>query len=221
MMKSRDSAHRALEHTREELAVLSKAGVVDAGAQGFVSFLEGILVLLRTGTPVRRGPVSRDAPGWEFSDDGTEDIPVDGNIPFRYCTEVLLETALADVGLLRDALHGEGDSLIVTQGVGKMRIHLHTNDPERLLSRLRAFGTVLNQKVDDMVRQFQAVHDRAGSVAIVTDSIADIPAEQLEALLGMPPEYLMEISPIVGSHAGKGAVAVALESPLERSAISS
>lgn len=175
MMKSRDAVHRALEHTKEELAVLSKAGVVDAGAQGFVSFLDGILVLLRSGKPVRRGPVSREAPGWEFADDGTEDIPVDGNIPFRYCTEVLLETALADVGLLRESLHGEGDSLIVTQGVGKMRIHLHTNDPERLLSRLRAFGTVLNQKVDDMVRQFQAVHDRAGSVAIVTDSIADIP----------------------------------------------
>ena len=63
-----------------------------------------------------------------------------------------------------------------------MRIHLHTNDPERLLSLLRGFGAVLNQKVDDMFRQFQAVHRRAGSVAIVTDSIADIPPELMDSL---------------------------------------
>lgn len=182
MVKSRPSAHRALEYTKEELAALSKAGVVDAGAQGFVSFLEGILVSFRSGKPVRCGLASREVPGWDFADDGAEDIPVDGDIPFRYCTEVLLETDLADADPLRAALHGEGDSLIVTQGVGKMRIHLHTNDPEHLLSRLRGFGTVLNQKVDDMFRQFQAVHDRAGTVAIVTDSIADIPPFLMDEL---------------------------------------
>ena len=95
---------------------------------------------------------------------------------------MLLQTDLSDIGALRSALHDEGDSLIVTQGVGKIRIHLHTNDPERLLSLLRGFGAVLNQKVDDMFRQFQAVHRRAGSVAIVTDSIADIPPELMDSL---------------------------------------
>ncbi|HOF85807.1 MAG TPA: hypothetical protein PLP41_08860, partial [Treponemataceae bacterium] len=65
---------------------------------------------------------------------------------------MLLQTDLSDIGALRSAFHDEVDSLIVTQGVGKMRIHLHTNDPERLLSLLRGFGAVLNQKVDDMFR---------------------------------------------------------------------
>ena len=73
---------------------------------------------------------------------------------------MLLKTDLSDIGALRSALHDEGDSLIVTQGVGKMRIHLHTNDPERLLSLLRGFGAVLNQKVDDMFRHL-AAHYRA------------------------------------------------------------
>lgn len=69
-------------------------------------------------------------------------------------------------------------------------------------------------KADTGIARYAVVHAASSERAAAF-------AEQLEAMLGKPPEYLMEISPIVGSHAGKGALAVALESPLERSAISS
>ncbi|HPL92098.1 MAG TPA: DegV family protein, partial [Treponemataceae bacterium] len=49
-----------------------------------------------------------------------------------------------------------------------------------------------------------------GLVATAPDRATDF-AERLEGIVGKPPEYIMEISPIVGSHAGKGALAVAVE----------
>jgi uncharacterized protein len=183
---TRKDLHTSLNSTTEKLAELKAAGVVDAGAAGFVEFVEGGHDFLMRGA---------DA----FSDDqasaGTEGIPslldigghdhahgpVMTEAPrYRYCTEAMLSGKALDPQAIRSVLGQFGDSLIVAAGRNKAKIHIHTDRPETIMQALAAFGTVGGQKVDDMLLQFTDAHDRKSPVAIVTDSACDLPAELLE-----------------------------------------
>ncbi len=177
-LESLDAARKSLEETRFGLAELRKAGVVDSGASGLVAILEGIARVLASGFPRAR---ARFSPLEERALDGDShaDHPADGMIPHRYCTEALVAST-ADPALVRHALSGLGDSLIVTRGETKTRVHMHTNDPASLIATLGRFGNILEQKVDDMVLQYRAAHEAVSRVAIVTDSIADILLELVE-----------------------------------------
>jgi len=181
--RSVESARLALEKTKEQLAVLKKANVVDAGASGFVSFLEGVARMISTGVvPQKRGssPVFPE----EDETDG-HDIPETADtITFRYCTEALLTRREGESGAmpddLADLLRPLGDSLMVSKGRDKVKVHIHTDDPAALFLMLRDHGRIIEQKVDDMRLQYNAVHHPVSKTAIVTDSIADIPRELLD-----------------------------------------
>ncbi len=181
--RSIESARIALEKTKEQLEVLRKANVVDAGASGFVSFLEGVARMISTGVvPHKR--VSFPVSSGEEDEQG-HDIPeTDDTITFRYCTEALLVRLATDTGdqpeELSTRLKTLGDSLIVSNGREKTKIHIHTDDPSALFLMLRDYGRIIEQKVDDMRLQYNAVHHPVSKIAIVTDSIADIPAELLD-----------------------------------------
>lgn len=175
MLRGADTARSALEDTRLQLEELRAANVVDAGASGFVAFIEGICRMILTGKrPEGRKGMLLAAPSAEES---AHEVPDDGvPLSFRYCTEALLGSALSAASL-RGALSGMGDSLVVSEGREKTRIHVHTDDPAAVFLKLRDFGAILEQKVDDMHLQREAVHRRVSPVAIVTDSIADLPRD--------------------------------------------
>ncbi len=181
--RSIESARLALEKTKEQLEVLRKANVVDAGASGFVSFLEGVARMISTGVvPPKRVsyPVSPD-----MEEDEAHDIPETADsITFRFCTEALLlrrDTATGGrTDELSSLLKPFGDSLIVSRGREKTRIHIHTDDPSGVFFLLKDHGRIIEQKVDDMRLQYNAVHHPLSKTAVVTDSIADIPQELLD-----------------------------------------
>ncbi len=83
---------------------------------------------------------------------------------------------------LREQLAALGSSLVLAGTTRKSKVHIHVNDPDEVFRVAAQFGTVTAEKADDMQRQQQAAHDRAGRVAIVTDSVADIPDDMLDAL---------------------------------------
>ncbi len=168
----------ALENTKNQIDVLKKNDVLDAGAMGIVSFLEGMERILSSG-PV---PLSLRK-SLKQGESGTGLPPVQGHhelnseIPFRYCTEVLLNHNGTDQQELKHILADKGDSLIVSRGHEKSRIHIHTNAPHEIVRLLDRVGEISGQKVDDMVRQEQAVNRRLAATAVLTDSVADIPLE--------------------------------------------
>lgn len=176
-----DEAKIALERTPDQLGVLKEHNVVDAGALGFVRFLEGISLLEKGGAishPFRDNSEEEGAWGKEL---GQETDYEHSHTDFRYCTEVLLEVNEVTQSL-RETLNEMGDSLVISQGRQKARIHIHTNSPESFVGFLRTQGQgrILQQKVDDMFRQEQINEEKLSTVGILTDSTADIPLELLD-----------------------------------------
>jgi DegV family protein with EDD domain len=60
------------------------------------------------------------------------------------------------------------------------RFHLHCIDPAKVLESVVDAGRITHTKADDMIRQFQMIHQRKFPIALVTDSSADIPQTFLE-----------------------------------------
>lgn len=175
-------AQAALAKTTDQLPILKENRVVDAGAWGFVSFLEGIEKMHRSG-PVPFALRRTVAQAEGVSPVKSEPVlpPSEGKpLRFRYCTEVLLDAPRIEAKALREELQNRGDSLIVGRGRDRLRVHIHTDDPAGLVGLLTAYGEVAQQKVDDMRRQEEAVNRRLGTVAVLTDSIADISQELLD-----------------------------------------
>jgi uncharacterized protein len=140
------SANEALEKTPEQLAVLKEAKVVDAGGQGFVYFLEGILRMLPGRAPYTtafpRNPVRRTT--------FTAKQKVETH---RFCTEFMLGKATADADAVRALLTPHGDSLIVAGGDGTIRVHIHTDYPDKVADMAREHGELSRLKIDNMEEQ--------------------------------------------------------------------
>jgi DegV family protein with EDD domain len=173
-----EHARRALADTPRQLAVLRQAGVVDAGAQGFVDLLEGIADYLRSGR-LRVRPIEQVAAPAGFA--GAE-LHAEVDPEHRWCTECLLSGQALDHDRLRAALTELGaDSIVVAGSAERLRIHAHVAEPARLFELAASFGAVSAHKAEDMLVQAQDAAS-AQAVAVLTDSGADLPQTLAEAL---------------------------------------
>ncbi|MBD3385371.1 DegV family EDD domain-containing protein [candidate division KSB1 bacterium] len=169
----RDALYRAKESladTPKKLQILSKAGVVDAGAQGFVNILEGVTDFIETGKIAAYRAKSRVTRKIKA-------LQNDHKITFRYCTECLLEGQNINRDLLRKKLDVIGDSLIIVGSNQKARIHIHTNEPEKVFSLASEQATISRKKVDDMKSQHNHLKTSTDHIALVTDTTCDIAEE--------------------------------------------
>lgn len=173
---SLEVALQSLIDTPKKLKVLRDAKVVDSGAKGFVHFIEGFLHFIRTGEMQKYDKLADEI------SIGIEEVHFEGEFDLenRYCTEGLIEGENLDIDAVRIGLEKYGKSLIVAGNYKKIRIHIHTNNPERLFFKLKEYGKIVYQKVDDMKRQYESLYSRNSDIAIVTDSIADLPKEFMD-----------------------------------------
>ncbi len=167
-------ARKSLKETTKKMDKLARAKVVDAGAKGFVDFLEGMVEYLRTGRVPHPEVLKTDV-----IDTGAFPVNHD-DITFRYCTEAMLRGEGLDKEKLKSVLAGFGDSVVIAGAGNKVRIHVHTDTPWLLFEKIGKLGTIITQKVDDMVSQNQIASHALFKTALVTDSSADIPEELLE-----------------------------------------
>ncbi len=164
-------AKKAVVETATELPVLKSSGVVDAGAKGFSDFLEGMHHYFATGEFDFSEPIEVEST--------VEDIHVD-SCEERYCTEALITNMKKTSEELKMIFAQHGSSLIISNRSDKTRIHIHTNHPDEFFYTLSQHCDILEQKVDDMVRQLDAVRKPHPPIAIVTDSIADLPQSLID-----------------------------------------
>jgi uncharacterized protein len=174
-ISSVDVLNRSLVATKSKLAVLRKANVVDAGARGFVFFVEGIIDFITNRNLKDLIHVKAETALFEKIE---ETIPE--KVEFRYCTEALIKNSSLDNKSMLNILERYGNSIVVAGSDKMRRLHLHTNYPAGLFSELRTSGTLAFQKADDMIRQSQVVYNRKWKIALVTDSTCDLSQELLD-----------------------------------------
>ena len=178
LRQSLHAARQSLAETPKKLEVLRQSGVVDAGAKGFVHMLEGVVNLIETGK-VRSAVAGRHLVD-RVRHLHRQQEPAE--IRYRYCTQCLVEGARLDKAKIRRELRSFGDSLIVIGGRERVRVHIHTNEPERVFALLTAHGRVSAKRADDMKRQHLetlGLQPREG-IAVVTDSACDLPDSYLK-----------------------------------------
>ena len=156
-------AEEVLAQTPEMLPALKQAGVVDSGGMGIVDFFKGALDALGT-----EGELELIAPADVTEGTVAGEINPD-DIKFAYCTEFLVELAppekrLPGVSLdaeavLRDYLPTLGDSVVVIEDEGLVKVHVHTNNPGKALEKGLKFGQLLNIKIDNMKSQHAELID--------------------------------------------------------------
>jgi len=178
MAAATGEAMESVRRTPNQLAVLSKNKVVDSGAAGFAHFLQGITRFMK-GERAEDPRPQPAIPPLVATDEESG--------PYTFCTEVLLKTDGSADGkspndfeeTLKRLLHPYGDSLIVSSLENRTRIHLHTDVPSKVVAQLKEHGRLLMQKADNMKLQNSIRKKRRHPVGIITDSIADVPADFL------------------------------------------
>ncbi len=184
---SLDRARQSVQETREKLAALKAADVVDAGGLGFVYLLEGIAEFTERGTINRRRQTDgqTDTTGAADAHDGADGDDADSatlgeaqervaveELTYGYCTECLIRNEAAspiDREELRVRLEELGDSIVVAGAGAVTRVHVHTDAPDTVFAIAAEYGEVSHHKAEDMLRQHRDLLAAVAAAAATAD----------------------------------------------------
>ena len=166
-----ESAKVALDATMEQNPVLKKAGVVDAGGAGWLLVLEAMYSsLCGNDVELLSGEEIATTAGASFGE-------VDEEITFAYCTEFIINLSRDGKKLspanLRAFLETIGDCVVVVDDDDIIKVHVHTNEPDRAIGRALTYGELTSIKIDNM--RYQHDEKVAGEAAPAKVEVA--PAE--------------------------------------------
>ncbi|MDC9032122.1 DAK2 domain-containing protein [Columbia Basin potato purple top phytoplasma] len=145
-----ENAKISLSKTPDLLPILKQYKVVDSGGAGFICFLEGMLLFL-------------DDVQLENDDITFLDLKVNHNIEknselkYKYCTEFIIKLNSSndfDVEDQKQKMTNYGDSLILLKDSDLLKIHIHTNNPDNILTKLSKYGTLVKSKIENMKEQY-------------------------------------------------------------------
>ena len=141
-------AKESLDRTPELLPQLKKAGVVDAGGQGLLLVMQGMLSVFKGEGIIDSGdnPVT---PVQTVSAAAT----VNEDIKFGYCTEFIVNRVNpepTDAAKLRAYLETIGDCVVVVDDDEIIKVHVHSNDPGNAIQAGLKYGALVNIKIDNM-----------------------------------------------------------------------
>jgi DAK2 domain fusion protein YloV len=143
-------ARDAVLKTPSQLQILRDAGVVDAGGFGLQIILEGMLKTVEESAfAVATQPQAKTQPAQVALD-----LPEGG---WGYCTEFLIEGNGLDVDVIRDQIEALGNSVMVVGEPELVKVHVHTDDPTRVITLAGGHGKVLKLNVGDMSTQHKRI----------------------------------------------------------------
>lgn len=143
-----------LARTPDMNPVLKKAKVVDSGGVGLIIILKAMFAV-----------ISEDITDVEYKDfkesTGSEtyvqkDIE-DFNIENGYCTEFIILSSDANINAFKSELEKMGDSMVVVDMDDIIKVHIHTNDPGKVLSKAVRLGELSRIKIDNMREEHKHV----------------------------------------------------------------
>ena len=169
--------YEVLAQTTDMNPVLKKAGVVDAGGQGYLVILEGMLAALR----------GEALPEMESETETKEKADfaalTDEEITFTFDTVFIIRKNDPNVNLepFRHYLNSIGDSLVIGEDDDAFKVHVHTDIPGNAITEGQKYGTLEVAKIENMRTQYE---DMAAGRA--THSADDLDHEDDEELVDVP-----------------------------------
>lgn len=200
-------AHAAVDSTPEFLEVLSEIGVVDSGAYGVASFIDGMYSVL-TNTQdeyLEKIELSLKDKSVKSSDKKDTFDNVVEEEGFGYCSEVILKIgSIINPSIdekktnfnetsFRKSLNSIGDSIVMVVDEDLVKVHIHTMKPAKLLTLGQKYGEFEKIKFDNMTNQYLETLNNVDKVdtkgwddknviiaTVPTDEISKIMSEDFE-----------------------------------------
>ncbi|MBQ9415518.1 MAG: DAK2 domain-containing protein [Clostridia bacterium] len=149
--------NESLQRTPELLAALREAGVIDSGGAGLVYIMEGFNMILSGQTVedesghgsamANKAPAAIDFSAFDE----------DSVLEFGYCTECLLRLQNAKCNpktfnekVIVDYLKKIGNSIVCFKTDSIVKLHVHTQTPDKVLAFCQKFGEFLTIKIENM-----------------------------------------------------------------------
>jgi DAK2 domain fusion protein YloV len=148
-----ESARESVANTPTLLPVLKEAGVVDAGGQGLYTILEGALHYLKGETEQMQFRKPQVITSSEPLTLRLPEMIAADEIPYGYCTELMIKGKDVDIEKIRTRLVKKGESLIVVGDENTVRIHIHTLDPGNIVHYASGLGTIHQVSIRNMDEQ--------------------------------------------------------------------
>ena len=149
-----------LEQTPEMLPVLKSAGVVDAGGRGLLVIFSGFYKALTSDDDFEFDAPTDDTISTQIKQNEEFHINFEdlAEIQFGYCTEFMVininkKTTESDIDKLREKLMDIGDCVICVGDLSLIKVHVHTNEPNKALGYALELGEINNIKIDNMLQQ--------------------------------------------------------------------
>ena len=161
-----EAGYIALDDTINQNPVLKKAGVVDAGAKGYLYMIDGMLRAMRGEVMERSAEGSADTKSAaDFAQFHEEDIT------FTYCTEFMITkgtNANPPIRKLQEFLDSIGDSVVAVDDEEIIKVHVHTDDPGAALTKSLEYGAIasLSVKIENMREQHAEMTESASSTSV-------------------------------------------------------
>lgn len=157
-------AYESVARTPELLPVLKENGVVDSGAFGFAVFMEAF-VNAATG---KAGELTDFKTTVDAKADVSAKVQIELNddwegSEFRYCNEFLFKAEKDfDVDASLAYLATLGDCELIVGAYPDFKVHVHSNEPNRVLEYMLQFGQVYEVFIHNMDMES---HDRTAKIA--------------------------------------------------------
>lgn len=167
------AAEEALAKTPDQLPVLKKAKVVDAGGKGLTIIWNAMLEIFKGGSiPEQLGQSVSSATNTTVGDFDDEIIT------FTYCTEFIVRknSGCPDASRLKAFLETIGDCVVAVDDDDIIKVHVHTDHPGKAIEEGLTFGSLINLKIDNMRYQ----HENKAKDARLTREKNIVPAEPVK-----------------------------------------
>ena len=168
-----EKGEETLAKTPEMLDVLKRAGVVDSGGYGLITLFKGLIMGYLdqeiTGAEEYAAPESTKTASIDpaFPDDSELIVDYEslGELDFGYCTEFFIinikkRTTVTDIDKLREYLNEIGNSVICIGDLSLSKVHVHTNNPGKALTKALTLGELDKVKIENMMEQNRQLRAR-------------------------------------------------------------
>lgn len=149
MLYALKEGYKTLEKTPQMLPVLKEAGVVDAGGQGLLYFLEGLTEGIASDAALEIRIAGEKVLARESLADFKESV----DLEYHYCTELLIKGSGLDAEAIKLKLGSLGDSMLVVGGDDLVKVHIHSNNPGQVLETALGYGSISDVKINNMVEE--------------------------------------------------------------------